>query len=354
MIILPAIDLINKTPVRLYKGRYDTAHTVAESAVDTAQSFYDAGARHLHVVDLDGAKLGKPQNLDVLSDIKKSVPLSIEFGGGIRDIATMEAVFEAGADSVILGSIALKNKPLVAEAVKKYASKITVGIDAKDGKVSTEGWLADSTVSYLELAKAMEDIGVKTIIFTDIGRDGTLARPNFSQLWALCDKVSCNIIASGGVRDIEDIKTASQMKLYGIIAGKSLYSGMLDLSEAVNCARQKDTPLPYDIDRFFEKSELIPAIVEDKVTNKTLMLAYMNREALKRTILTSQTWFWSRSRNELWNKGATSGHIQNVSEIRYDCDCDTLLISVEQIGAACHTGNRSCFYRTLHKYTQED
>lgn len=354
MIILPAIDLINKTPVRLYKGRYDTAHTVAESAADTAKSFYDAGARHLHVVDLDGAKLGKPQNLDVLSDIKKTVPLEIEFGGGVRDIATIESVFEAGASRVILGSVALKNKPLVVEAVKKYGDGIIVGIDAKDGKVSTEGWLSDSTVSYIELAKAMEDIGVKTIVFTDIGRDGTLARPNFSQLWALSDAVSCNIVASGGVRDIEDIKTVSQMGLYGVIAGKSLYSGMLNLSEAVDIAHSDNVSFSCDIDRFFEKSELIPAIVEDKITNKTLMLAYMNRESLKRTILTSQTWFWSRSRGELWNKGATSGHVQNVSEIRYDCDCDTLLISVEQIGAACHTGNRSCFYRTLHKNTQED
>jgi len=349
MIILPAIDLINKTPVRLYKGRYDTAHAVAESAVDTAKAFYDAGARHLHVVDLDGAKSGKPQNLDVLSDIKKNVSLEIEFGGGVRDIATIEEVLNAGASRVILGSVALKNKPLVVEAVQKFGDKIIVGIDAKDGKVSTEGWMADSKVDYIELAKAMEDIGVRTIVFTDIGRDGTLARPNFSQLWALSDAVSCNIVASGGVRDIEDIKTVSQMELYGVIAGKALYSGLLDLSDAIKIARGGKVEFAYDIDRFFEKSDLIPTIVEDEITNKTLMLAYMNKESLKRTILTKQTWFWSRSRKELWNKGATSGHVQNVSEIRYDCDCDTLLISVNQIGAACHTGNRSCFYRTLEK-----
>ena len=350
MIILPAIDLINKTPVRLYKGRYDTAHTVADSAAETAKKFYDAGARHLHVVDLDGAKAGKPKNLDVLSEIKAAADLEIEFGGGVRDMATIEAVLSAGASHVILGSVALKNKPLVVEAVKAFGDKITVGIDAKDGYVSTEGWLTDSKVSYIELARAMEDIGVRTIVFTDIGRDGTLMRPNFSQLWALSDAVSCNIIASGGVRDIEDINTVAHMGLYGVIAGKSLYSGMLDLSDAISVKKNGAPPLPYDIERFFEKNDLIPAVVEDKITNKTLMLAYMNRESLKRTLLTGQTWFWSRSRGELWNKGATSGHIQNVSEISYDCDCDTLLISVEQIGAACHTGNRSCFYRTLKKF----
>ncbi|MBQ1435262.1 MAG: phosphoribosyl-AMP cyclohydrolase, partial [Clostridia bacterium] len=320
------------------------------SAAETAKKFYDAGARHLHVVDLDGAKAGKPKNLDVLSEIKATADLEIEFGGGVRDMATIEAVLSAGASHVILGSVALKNKPLVVEAVKAFGDKITVGIDAKDGYVSTEGWLTDSKVSYIELARAMEDIGVRTIVFTDIGRDGTLMRPNFSQLWALSDAVSCNIIASGGVRDIEDINTVAHMGLYGVIAGKSLYSGSLDLSDAISVKKNGAPPLPYDIERFFEKNDLIPAVVEDKITNKTLMLAYMNRESLKRTLLTGQTWFWSRSRGELWNKGATSGHIQNVSEISYDCDCDTLLISVEQIGAACHTGNRSCFYRTLKKF----
>ncbi len=353
MIILPAIDLINKTPVRLYKGRYDTAHTVAASAPETAKQFYDAGARFLHMVDLDGAKAGKPQNLDVLSEVKRTVPMTIEYGGGIRDMKTIERVFDAGSDRVILGSIALKSKPLVVEAVKEFGDRVIVGIDAKEGLVSTEGWLSDSRVNYIELAKSMEDVGVKTIVFTDIGRDGTLARPNLSQLWALSDAVSCDIVASGGVRDIEDIKAVKQMGLYGVIAGKSLYSDMLKLDDALDVSRGDIPKLPYDIDKFFEKSELIPAIVTDKYTDKALMLAYMSKDSLKRTLITGDTWFWSRSRGELWNKGATSGHIQNVEEIKYDCDCDTLLISVRQIGAACHTGNRSCFYRTLYKRSQE-
>ena len=233
MIIFPAIDLHNGTCVRLYKGDFATAEKVAENPVITAKSFKNAGAKWLHMVDLNGAKTGERINREVIINVTKSTTLNIELGGGIRDMASIEDYINNGIKRIILGSAALKNPAFVRRAVHEFGEKIAVGIDAKNGFVATEGWLDNSSVSYLEFAKQMEDIGVQCIIFTDIGCDGTLAGPNFEQLDAIQKAVSCKIIASGGIRDIENIKKLTSMNLYGAICGKSLYSGTLDLNEAI-------------------------------------------------------------------------------------------------------------------------
>lgn len=234
MFILPAIDLIDKTPVRLVKGEFDTAHVVANSAIDTAFSFKQCGAEYIHIVDLDGARAGQTKNLDVAIEIKNKTGLLVEFGGGVRDIKTIDMLIENGIERVVLGSVALKNKSLVQEAAEKYGKHIAVGIDAKNGFVSTQGWLVDSDVNYIDFAKQMESVGVKTIIFTDISRDGTLMGPNLDQLLKLKNNVSCDIIASGGIKDIDDIKALKEMNLYGVIAGKAIYSGNLDLKQAID------------------------------------------------------------------------------------------------------------------------
>lgn len=233
MIILPAIDLHNGTCVRLYKGDFATAQKVAENPIETAEQFKNAGAEWLHMVDLNGAKTGERINREVILSVAKSATLNIELGGGIRDMASVEDYLLGGIKRIILGSAALKNPTFVKQAVSEYKDKIAVGIDAKNGFVATEGWLDNSNVSYLDFAKSMEDIGVKFIIYTDIGRDGTLTEPNFEQLEAIKNAVSCNIIASGGIRDIENIKRLICMNLYGAICGKSLYSGTLDLKDAI-------------------------------------------------------------------------------------------------------------------------
>ncbi len=344
MIIYPAIDICGGMCVRLHKGEYETAHKVAESPLIAAKRFADAGAQWLHTVDLDGAKDKKPVNFNIIAEIAAETGLKVEVGGGIRSMETIDKYFEAGISRVILGSSALSDPELVKTAVLKYGEKIAVGIDARDGMVAANGWLETSDINYLDFAAEMEKIGVRTIIFTDISRDGMLSGPNLEQLEALNNAVSCEIIASGGIRDINDITALRDRFCAGAICGKSLYSGTLSVEDALDEAAKKP-----DLSPFFEKSELIPAIVQSVDDGEVLMLAYMNAESLQLTIDTGYTWFYSRSRNELWNKGATSGHLQKVCAMHFDCDCDTLLIKVHQTGAACHTGNYSCFYRRIKK-----
>lgn len=235
MIILPAIDIKNGNCVRLLKGDFATVHKVAESYMDTAKSFEAAGASWIHMVDLDGAKEGKPVNGDIYLDVVKSTNLNVEVGGGIRSLDTVEYYVSNGISRIILGSVALKNPRIVVDAVKEYGEKIAVGIDAKNGIVAAEGWLESSQVNYIELSLEMIKTGVKNIIFTDISKDGTLSGVNLEQLSALKNAAGdkCNITASGGVHNIEDIKACKKMGLYGAICGKSLYSGTLDLKEAI-------------------------------------------------------------------------------------------------------------------------
>ena len=238
MIILPAIDIRGGQCVRLYKGDFATAEKVAEDPIATAQSFAEAGAAWLHTVDLDGAVEGRPVNKAVFEQIVRRTPLKVEVGGGIRNMDTIAAYLDAGVSRVILGSAALNDPALVAVAIELYGSDaIAVGIDARDGMVQAQGWLAASTVHYIDLARAMTEIGVETIIFTDISRDGTLAGPNLEQLTALQAAVGGQIVASGGIRDLEDIKALRAAGLYGAICGKSLYKGTLDLVQAIQAAR---------------------------------------------------------------------------------------------------------------------
>lgn len=236
MIVLPAIDIKDGNCVRLYKGDFSTVHQVAKSPFSTAAQFKKDGAVWIHMVDLDGAKDARAVNSSLFLEVAKTSGLKVELGGGIRDMKTIEYYLENGISRIILGSVAVKNPQLVKEAVKQFGEKIAVGIDSKNEMVATEGWLAESSVHYLTLAKEMEQIGVKYIIFTDISKDGTLEGVNLQQLAAMNQAVSCNIIASGGVKSILDIQACRRMGLYGVICGKSIYSGSLSLKEAVETA----------------------------------------------------------------------------------------------------------------------
>ncbi len=237
MIILPAIDIKGGECVRLVKGDYSTAQKVIESPYLAAQRFADAGADWMHMVDLDGAKDARLVNADLIADVAKSSGLSVEVGGGIRDMKAVEYYLLHGINRVILGSAAVKDQQFVIDAVNTFGDRIVIGIDAKDGMVRAEGWLDNSDINYIELAKRMEDVGVKTIVFTDIEQDGTLAGPNLKQLDSLIKSVSCNIIASGGVAVLKDIKNLIELNAYGAICGKSLYSGSLDLHRAIETTR---------------------------------------------------------------------------------------------------------------------
>ncbi len=354
MIILPAIDLHNGKCVRLFQGDYSTAQVVAPDPVSTALSFQEQGAHWIHMVDLDGAKDGAPKNDGLIFQVLDRVQAHIEVGGGIRDMGAVEHYLERGVSRVILGSAALRDPEFVREAVGKYGKKIAVGIDALDGKAAAEGWTEQSQVDYLELAKRMEAIGVQYLIFTDISRDGTMDGPNLAMLDKLNQTVSCNIIASGGVSSLLDLVALYDLGLYGAVAGKSIYTGALDLRAAITaCHRishkkpKTSAALDDEMERYFQKSPLLPAIVQDDDTNEVLMLAYMNRESLAKTLETGYTWFYSRSRKTLWKKGETSGHVQKIVAMWSDCDDDTLLLRVKQTGPACHTGSHSCFFKKI-------
>ncbi len=243
MIILPAIDIHKGKCVRLVQGDYATASQVAADPLETAKQFEADGAEWIHMVDLDGAKEGKPVNTDIYTNVAKHTNLKVELGGGIRSLETIEAYFGMGISRVILGSAALKNPQLVADAVQKYGSeKIVVGIDAKNGMVATEGWLETSDVNYIDLANKMMEVGVRYFIFTDISKDGTLSGVNTQQLGLLACATNrqCNIIASGGVHTMDDIIACKTLGLYGTICGKSIYQGTLSLKEAITYASAEE------------------------------------------------------------------------------------------------------------------
>jgi phosphoribosylformimino-5-aminoimidazole carboxamide ribotide isomerase len=237
MIIIPAIDIKDGKCVRLYQGNFDTTSVVAQDALSTAQEFVSVGAEYIHMVDLDGALKGVTINEELILKVVNSIPVPVEMGGGIRDMETIERLINGGIKRVILGSAALKNPELVKEAVKKFNNKIAVGIDARNEYVSIEGWLNTSNVHYIDFAKVMEDIGVENIIFTDISRDGTLQGPNIEQLLKLKEKVKCKITASGGIKDISNIKVLKDMDIYGAITGKAIYAGELNLKAAIELCR---------------------------------------------------------------------------------------------------------------------
>lgn len=237
MIIFPAIDIMDGKPVRLLRGNFATAEQVAEDVLTTAKQFARVGCTWVHMVDLDGSLQKKPVNTDPILQVVKHTPLKVEVGGGIRTMEDIAFYLDRGVDRVILGSVALKNPELVQQAVDAYGDKIAVGIDAKQGMVATEGWTEDSKMDFIDLAKAMEKMGVATIIYTDIGRDGTLSGPDVQGLDRLNKAVGCNVIASGGVTTITDILVMKDKKMYGTICGKCIYKKTLDLREAVGICK---------------------------------------------------------------------------------------------------------------------
>ena len=236
MRILPSIDLKDGKVVRLYKGDFATTHTVADSAEETARRFLDAGAALLHMVDLDGAKTGGGANRRLVRDVIAHTGAAVELGGGIRSMEDIADVLALGVSRVVLGSAAVEKPELVPAAVEAYGEKIAVGIDAQKGTVRTRGWVEDSGLPYLDFARKMESCGVRTIIFTDIDRDGLQKGPSFAYLQALLEAVGCEIVASGGVTTLEDVVRLRDMGIDAAIVGKAAYTGAMDLRRAVELA----------------------------------------------------------------------------------------------------------------------
>ena len=239
MIIEPAIDLKDGKVVRLLKGDFDTVHQVAEDPVETARAFAAAGAKYIHMVDLDGAKSGERVNSAIVRSVAEQTGMQIELGGGIRSMAALEAVFDMGVWRAVIGSAAVTDPEFVREAVAKYGDRIAVGVDTQNGKVKTAGWIEDSGLDYIAFSQSMEQLGVKTLIFTDIETDGALSGPSYTRLEALQKAVSCQIVASGGVSNNQDIECLAAMGLYGAIIGKAYYAGTIDLAQAVKAGGEQ-------------------------------------------------------------------------------------------------------------------
>ena len=234
MILFPAIDLKDCKAVRLYKGDFATAHQVADDPLATAKAFYDAGARHIHMVDLDGARSGARQNGAIVQAVAQSSGLKVELGGGIKTVPDLITVVESGVARAVIGSAAVTHPEVVTYALNQWgADRVAVGIDCLNGKVRTAGWEEDAGLDAVAFAKQMEALGVKTIVYTDIATDGMLSGPSYDQLAALQKAVSCRIVASGGVTTLDDIKRLRDMGLYAAIIGKAYYAGTLDLAAAI-------------------------------------------------------------------------------------------------------------------------
>lgn len=243
MIIFPAIDIRGGKCVRLLKGDFAKETVFSDKPEDMAKKWQAQGAEFLHLVDLDGALKGKSQNLATVEKIIAAVDIPVELGGGIRTMENIDDVLKLGVRRVILGSVAVRKPELVREACAKYGDRIVVGIDAKDGIVAVDGWGVSGDVEAAELAKEMKKAGVRTIIYTDISRDGTLAGVNVEATAKLARESGVNIVASGGVKSIADIKALKPYEkdgIEGVIVGKSIYMGTLDLAQAIAIAAEGD------------------------------------------------------------------------------------------------------------------
>ncbi len=237
MKIFPAIDLYEGKAVRLFKGDYNQMTIYSNEPLEVAKKFEDAGATHLHLVDLEGAKNGYPGNLETIRKIVENTELFTEVGGGIRTIETAKAYIESGVDRIILGTAAVENKDFLKEALSLFGDKVAVGVDLKDGYVAIKGWTEKSALSAQDFLSEMQDLGVKTVICTDISRDGAMQGSNNELYKELSAQYNIDLVASGGVSDINDIKTLNDMGLYGAIIGKAYYIGAIDLKEAIEVAQ---------------------------------------------------------------------------------------------------------------------
>ncbi|HTI14891.1 MAG TPA: 1-(5-phosphoribosyl)-5-[(5-phosphoribosylamino)methylideneamino]imidazole-4-carboxamide isomerase [Dictyobacter sp.] len=233
MIILPAIDIKDGECVRLYQGDYAQVTTYDTDPVQVALRWQSAGASWLHLVDLDGAAQGYPVNLALLQRIRQATTLHIEVGGGMRSLEHIEQVLASGVDRVILGTVAITNRELLLEALQKWGERIVVGLDARDGWVAISGWRETSRVKAVDLACELSALGVQRFIYTDIARDGVLQGPNLPALAEMQAAISTSLIASGGVSSLSDLQQLAQTAVEGVIVGKAIYTGDVDLAEAI-------------------------------------------------------------------------------------------------------------------------
>ena len=347
MQLYPAIDMKDGKCVRLKQGEFKEVTVYCDEPYLVARYFEEKGASFIHLVDLAGALMGHSVNEEAINQVVSSVSIPCELGGGIRTMEDIERVLSYGVSRVIIGTKAVKNPEFVKEAIERFgADRIVVGVDAKNGMVAIEGWGEVSDKTALSLCMSMKEMGVKSIVYTDISKDGMLMGPNVEMTKELTEKTGLEIIASGGVSGMADLDNLDAAGIKGAIIGKAIYENRIDIGEAVMKFEKNVAAVPFS-ELKLNEAGMIPAVVQDYKTGEVLMLAYMNEEAYNLTLETGKMTYYSRSRNEIWVKGLTSGHFQYVESLYLDCDNDTILAKVRQVGNACHTGAYSCFFKRI-------
>lgn len=347
MQLYPAIDMKGGKCVRLTQGLFDNVKVYSDTPADMAKLWVEQGATFLHLVDLDGALAGHSVNEPAIREILKQVSVPVQLGGGIRSREAVSTMLDLGISRCIIGTKAVEEPEFIKALVEEFGpERIVVGVDARDGMVAVNGWEEVSSISAVELCKQMKTFGIRHIVYTDISRDGMLKGPNVTETKRLTEETGLDIIASGGVSGMEDLEHLDESGIQGAIIGKALYENRICLPEAIRRFQRVGVFTGWES---LKKNPdgLIPVIVQDYENQEVLMLAYMNEQAYVETLESKKMHYYSRSRKSQWLKGETSGHFQYVKELRLDCDSDTLLARVEQVGAACHTGARSCFFRKL-------
>jgi phosphoribosylformimino-5-aminoimidazole carboxamide ribotide isomerase len=242
MILYPAIDIRGGRCVRLIEGDFDRETTYDSDPASAASRWVEAGADWLHIVDLDGAVEGKPINREAIARIRASVDVPIQLGGGLRQLTDLEVALDGGVDRAILGTVALRDPELVISAVARWGDRITVALDARDGRLATDGWLGQTDSSAIEVAQRLAQRGVRHFIYTDIRRDGTLSGPNLEALGELIEKIDADVIASGGIASLQDISAVAATGATGVIIGRALYDGRVDLAEAIALIHRTEAP----------------------------------------------------------------------------------------------------------------
>ncbi len=239
MIIFPAIDLKDGKCVRLTQGRFDESIIYSSNPVEVAKSFENDGAKYLHIIDLNGAESNDNKNLDTIKEIIKNISIPIQVGGGIRSVEKATKILDAGVSRIIIGTSAIEDFDMLKVLVEKYSEKVIVSIDANHQKVATRGWSTQTEVNAIDLSKKLEKIGIKTIVYTDISKDGMMQGPNFLDYLELSKKTNLNIIASGGVSSFNDVLKLNEIGLYGAIIGKAIYESKINLKEVISCLQNE-------------------------------------------------------------------------------------------------------------------
>lgn len=364
--VIPCLDVDEG---RVVKGvRFEGLRDMGDPA-ELAARYARDGADEIVFLDVTATAKGRIATLDVVSRTAETVFVPLTVGGGVRSEDDVRALLRAGADRVVLNTAAVADPGLLARCAERFGSQcVVVAIDARrcgaGWEVMVDAGRTPTGLRAVQWARSAERAGAGEIVLTSIDRDGTGEGYDLELLRAVTAAVDVPVVASGGAGTVDHfVRAVVDGGADAVLAASRWHGGLLTIDEVkaelaragvtVRRAARPDATATDGADRRvavrFDDRGLIPAVMQDAATGDVLMVAWMNREALSRTLSDRRTWFWSRSREELWAKGATSGHVQRVVEVRADCDGDTLLVRVEQTGAACHTGTRSCFSRTIEE-----